>query len=246
MATRPIGLVAEFAPDVSVGSVGVMALVTVAVVARLLLSLLLGGLIGLERELHGRPAGLRTHILVCLGSALTMVIGAEVRASAIGVSVDPTRMAANVVSGIGFLGAGTILREGVNVRGLTTAASLWVSAVIGLAAGAGTYISAVSTTALALLALGLMSWIERRLVGVKREHVVRVAVADRPGQIGRIGSVLGGLGVDIRNIRIVPGQDECVDVELILRLPQGQAVSVTTVAAALTDIEGVFSVEEQE
>lgn len=219
---------------------------SLSAVARLLLALVLGGLIGLERELHGRPAGFRTHILVCMGSALTMIIGFQIRAGTAGAAVDPTRIAANVVSGIGFLGAGTILREGANVRGLTTAASLWVSAVIGLAAGAGDFVAAGATTALALLALVLMSLVERRLSGGKRERMVRVLVADRPGQIGRIGSALGGLGVDIRNIRMRPRDDESVELELVLRLPSGRGANMAAVAAALSDIDGVRSVEQDD
>lgn len=219
---------------------------SLSVVARLAVALALGGLIGLERELHGRPAGFRTHILVCMGSALTMIIGFQTRAGVAGSAVDPTRIAANVVSGIGFLGAGTILREGANVRGLTTAASLWVSAVIGLAAGAGDFLAAGATTALALLALVLMSLVERRLTGGKRERVLRVAIVDRPGQIGRIGSALGGLGVDIRNISIRPRDDESVELELLLRLPAGRGVNMAAVAAALTDVDGVRSVEQED
>jgi len=219
---------------------------SLSALARLLLALVLGGLIGLERELHGRPAGFRTHILVCMGSALTMIIGFQIRAGTAGAAVDPTRIAANVVSGIGFLGAGTILREGANVRGLTTAASLWVSAVIGLAAGAGDFVAAGATTALALLALVLMSLVERRLSGGKREWVVRILVADRPGQIGRIGSALGGLGVDIRNIRMRPRDDESVQLEVVLRLPSGRGANMAAVAAALSDIDGVRSVEQDD
>lgn len=216
------------------------------ILTRLFAALVLGGLIGLERELHGRPAGFRTHILVCMGAALTMVIGFQIHATARGATSDPTRIAANVVSGIGFLGAGTIMREGANVRGLTTAASLWVSGVIGLAAGAGAYLAAAGTTGLVILALTAMSLVERRLVGAKREHTILVTVLDRPGQIGHIGSALGHVGVDIRNIRIRPREDEYVDVELVLHMPQGQTVSRAGVVAALTDIDGVFSVEEQE
>src|SRR5580765_3551808 len=117
---------------------------------RLALAGVLGGLIGLERELREREAGLRTHLLVAVGSALFTIVGAYGFG---GIRTDPTRIAAQVVTGIGFLGAGAIIRQGFSIRGLTTAATLWVVAAVGLAAGAGYYSGAVITTALVLLAL---------------------------------------------------------------------------------------------
>lgn len=116
---------------------------------RLLLALVLGGLIGLERELGGHSAGFRTHILVCLGSAVIVLLsmyGFSDFAAEPNVRLDPARLAAQVISGVGFLGAGTIMRNGFGVSGLTTAASLWVSAAIGLSAGAGFYYGAVIAT----------------------------------------------------------------------------------------------------
>ena len=125
---------------------------------RLALAAVLGGLIGAERELRERQAGLRTHLLVALGSALFTIVGAygfqDFLASGESVvRADPTRIAAQIVTGIGFLGAGAIIRQGFSVRGLTTAATLWVVAAVGLAAGAGYYSAAVITTALVLIAL---------------------------------------------------------------------------------------------
>ena len=125
---------------------------------RLALAAVLGGLIGVERELREREAGLRTHLLVALGSALFTIVGAYgfrdfLASGEAVVRADPTRIAAQIVTGIGFLGAGAIIRQGFSVRGLTTAATLWVVAAVGLAAGAGYYSAAVITTALVLLAL---------------------------------------------------------------------------------------------
>ena len=117
---------------------------------RIALAGVLGGLIGLERELREREAGLRTHLLVSVGAALFTIAGAYGFESA---RVDPTRVAAQIVTGIGFLGAGAIIRQGFSVRGLTTAATLWVVAAVGLAAGAGYYSGAVITTAVVLIAL---------------------------------------------------------------------------------------------
>jgi putative Mg2+ transporter-C (MgtC) family protein len=126
--------------------------------ARLSLAAALGGAIGFERELRDREAGLRTHLLVCLGSALFTIVSAYgfrefLTSGDQVVRADPTRIAAQIVTGIGFLGAGAIIRQGLSVRGLTTAATLWVSAAIGIAAGAGYYSGAVLGTIVTLVAL---------------------------------------------------------------------------------------------
>jgi putative Mg2+ transporter-C (MgtC) family protein len=127
------------------------------IILRLFLAALLGGLIGMERDMHGRAAGLRTHILVCLGSALFMVISQYVAIT----TGDPGRIAAQVVSGIGFVGAGAIIKSGLTIRGLTTAACLWISASIGLACVAGLFIIAIFTTVLSLMALILLNHFEK-------------------------------------------------------------------------------------
>jgi putative Mg2+ transporter-C (MgtC) family protein len=134
------------------------------VVLRLALASVLTGAIGFERELRERAAGLRTHLLVGLGAALFTLVSAygwqDVIASG-DVRFDPSRVAAQIVTGIGFLGAGAILRQGLSVRGLTTAAGLWVSAAVGMACGAGFYSAGLVTTAIALVALGPFRRIER-------------------------------------------------------------------------------------
>jgi putative Mg2+ transporter-C (MgtC) family protein len=126
--------------------------------ARLALAAALGGAIGFERELRDREAGLRTHLLVCLGSALFTIVSAYgfrdfLTSGDQVIRADPTRIAAQIVTGIGFLGAGAIIRQGLSVRGLTTAATLWVAAAIGIAAGAGYYSGAVLATVVTLIAL---------------------------------------------------------------------------------------------
>ena len=136
------------------------------IIIRLVLSLILSGLIGLERQMHRRTAGLRTHILVSLGSCLIMLTSLYIFAIYKNeVPLDPARIAAGVITGIGFLGAGTIIREREGVEGLTTAASLWVVAGIGLATGCGFYKAALFTTILALLTLFFLKYIERIMFG---------------------------------------------------------------------------------
>ena len=137
----------------------------------------LGGLIGLERELSGKPAGLRTNILICVGATLLMDISLTVARSGIGTVADPGRIAAQVVSGIGFIGAGTILVARGEVTGLTTAATIWVVAAIGLAVGAEAYVEAVGTTALVAVTLIILGWLEDFIVARRRAVVVEVTMA---------------------------------------------------------------------
>jgi putative Mg2+ transporter-C (MgtC) family protein len=123
------------------------------ILLKLLISAVLGGIIGFERERHNRWAGFRTHILVCLGSCLIMITSIEMARVFPDSNADPGRLAAQVVSGIGFLGAGTILHSSSRIRGLTTAATLWTMAGIGLAVGLGSYTAAVATTILTFVVL---------------------------------------------------------------------------------------------
>jgi putative Mg2+ transporter-C (MgtC) family protein len=136
--------------------------------ARLLAALAAGALIGYERSYHGRPAGFRTHALVCMASSLLMLITVYeshwVSGVAVGrVQIDPTRMAQGIMTGIGFLGAGVIIREGFSVRGLTTAASIWITAAIGILAGIGFYFPLIVSVVLTLGVLSLFRWIEVRM-----------------------------------------------------------------------------------
>jgi putative Mg2+ transporter-C (MgtC) family protein len=132
------------------------------ILVRIAVAAVLGSLIGFERDVHGRAAGFRTHLLVSMGAAVFMVISDLVARSAYGETMaDPGRIAAQIVTGIGFLGAGVIIKEGINVRGLTTAACLWVAAGIGMAAGSGYFIIAVAVTLLALISLILLKFIEK-------------------------------------------------------------------------------------
>lgn len=177
------------------------------ILVRLLVAAALTGAIGLERELRERAAGLRTHMLVGVGSALFTIVSAygwgDFRFStAEGVVFDPTRIAAQIVTGIGFLGAGAIIRQGLSVRGLTTAAGLWVVAAIGMAVGAGYYSAALIATGIVLIGLGPFRWLEggatlarfRRAgrtleIDLAREHSISDALAlvdDRRVRISRV------------------------------------------------------------
>ena len=135
---------------------------------RLLAAVFAGGMIGLERSFHGRPAGFRTHTLVCTASSLLMLVTVYealwfVPQASIRIALDPTRMAQGIMTGIGFLGAGVIVKEGLSVRGLTTAASIWITAAIGILVGVGFYFPAAIATALTLGILSLFRWIELKM-----------------------------------------------------------------------------------
>jgi putative Mg2+ transporter-C (MgtC) family protein len=139
-----------------------------AIALHLLIALAAGAIIGLERSYHGRPAGFRTHALVCLSSSMLMVMTVYQDTwfeafSLERTNIDPTRMAQGIMTGIGFLGAGVIMREGLTVRGLTTAASIWITAGIGVMIGVGFYFPAGIATAMTLIVLSVFRWIERRM-----------------------------------------------------------------------------------
>lgn len=212
------------------------------IIFKLALAGILGGLIGLERESLNRPAGLRTYTLVTVGSALAMIVSLDMYFQYYQtVNADPGRIAAQVISGIGFLGAGTIMREGATVRGLTTAAGLWVVACIGLAVGAGLYIPAIVTTILILFILICFVEFEERFTGMRVYKGLIMVVEDRPGQVGVIGSILGNMGVLIKNIQLTRLEDEDLEVELLLHLPAH--ISITEIIEELSDVEGLKNIQ---
>lgn len=154
-------------------------------VLRLALAAVLGGLIGLEREFSDQPAGLRTHLLVALGAALFTLTGAYGLSVFAGggdnlVRFDPTRVAAQIVTGIGFLGAGAIIQQGMSVRGLTTAAALWVTAAVGMAVAFGYWIGAVFSTVIAIVALYGLKRLERVLFPKIRADLRRAEEREEP------------------------------------------------------------------
>lgn len=211
------------------------------IIIKLVLAALLGGFIGLERESLSRPAGLRTYTLVCVGSALAMVVSLDMYYQYYQtVNADPGRIAAQVVSGIGFLGAGTIMREGATVRGLTTAAGLWVVACIGLAVGAGLYLPAIVTTAVILFVLIYFVRFEQYFTGMREFKGVVMIVKDRPGQIGVLGSILGEMGVLIKNIQLTRVENDDLEIELLLQTPA--PMTIEEVIRELSDIEGLKSI----
>lgn len=214
-------------------------------VMRLLLAVVLGGMIGLERESSKRPAGFRTHILVCVGSALIMIVSINVFFETKGlVNADPGRIAAQVVSGIGFLGAGTILKEGPTIRGLTTAASLWVVSGIGLAVGAGFYFSSITSALIVFATLIFLGNAEKLFMKKKRPYSLVLSIVDQPGMIGLIGSTLGAHQVSIRDINIKEDDElpNHLSVKIAVLLPP--EVFLDALLKELSTLPGVLDIQK--
>jgi putative Mg2+ transporter-C (MgtC) family protein len=216
------------------------------VLLRLAVAAGLGGAIGFERELRERQAGLRTHLVVSVGSALFTIVSAYgfreflVSGGSV-VRADPTRIAAQIVSGIGFLGAGAIIRQGLSVRGLTTAATLWLVAAIGMASGAGYYDGALIATLGALITLGPMRTVAYKVVRRWRPDVDRLVV-DIPagGSPIPILEVIEARGARVVSLEIAQEGDRrsvALDVEMPPRV-----VTAPAIVAAVGDIDGVLEV----
>ena len=212
---------------------------------RLALAALLGGLIGFEREMREREAGLRTHLLVSLGSALFTIVGAYgfnafLNSGASVVRADPTRIAAQIVTGIGFLGAGAIIRQGLSVRGLTTAATLWVVAAVGMAAGAGYYSVAAITTGLVLLALWPLRIVAYRVLIRFRADDGRLLVALPPGRPpGDVIDELEKTGARIVSLE-ASQEGERRRLEFDVRLPRD--IAPARIVARIADLQDVVEV----
>jgi putative Mg2+ transporter-C (MgtC) family protein len=187
----------------------------VELIARLVLAAALGSVIGFERERLSWAAGLRTHMLVCVGSALLMIVSAFGFADVLGrdhVVLDPSRIAAQVVSGIGFLGAGSILLRGEIVRGLTTAASLWSVAAIGLAVGGGLYTASIAATVIILIILAGIKPLERRFISVKQRRQLTLLVDRGTLNFHALHEALGPGSVRVKQF-VVQQSDDSADLD---------------------------------
>jgi putative Mg2+ transporter-C (MgtC) family protein len=173
------------------------------IVLRLGLAFLLGGLVGLERELNHQPAGLRTHILISTGACLLTLLSLFITQGYKGTEPgDPSRIAAQIVSGIGFLGAGAIIKFGVNIRGLTTAASVWASAAIGMTVGGGMYSAALITTGFLLFALIILEQLEKKVLPAKKLKVFTIECKGIEIHRDKIIKILKNNKTRVRNINI--------------------------------------------
>ena len=192
---------------------------------KLCLSGLLGGLVGLEREMHSQPAGLRTHMIVALGSCLIMLV--SIHMADLGqAKSDPGRIAAQVVAGVGFLGAGAIMRSGLSVRGLTTAACLWTVAAIGLAVGSGYWRAAVVTTFLTLVATVVFQKVERKFSKGKAIRRFVIHAKDSATLVSKLEEIMKISGIAIREVDL---QRDLVEKKL--------QVSITAVCSETVDMD---------
>jgi putative Mg2+ transporter-C (MgtC) family protein len=215
---------AQIAPDMMLG--------------RMCVAFLVGALIGMERERLQRPAGLRTHMLVALASALFAMISI----TAAGANNDPGRIAAQVVTGIGFLGAGTIMRHGSTVKGLTTAASLWTAAALGLAAGFGWYLAASTGAVMAFLALTVVKHFEDQFAHADR--MLQIEVGAVPGQdpLPQVLATIRSLGGAVQRIRF---EDQTLEhgLHFVLAVTIAPGCERAVLLQTLGRIEGVRDVE---
>ena len=215
---------------------------TAEALLRLLIAAGLGGAVGLERELRDHEAGFRTHLIVSLGACVFTLVSAYAWtdwkfSNASGLVFDPTRIAAQIVTGIGFLGAGAIIVRGISVRGLTTAATLWVVAAIGMAAGTGYYVVAVGAAALVLVSLGPLKLVSSRLVSRVRPEEAELGIRLAPeGEATRVLDAIEELGGEVSHVEF--GDDRTIDV--VLRASRrSESARVAEKVNQLDDVEQV-------
>jgi putative Mg2+ transporter-C (MgtC) family protein len=216
--------------------------VQAALAIRLIGAAVLGAAIGIEREIHSHPAGTRTHLLVSVGSALFTEISiygfTGITNAGQLAPVDPSRVAAQIVTGIGFLGAGAILKYGTSVRGLTTAASLWVTAAIGMALGAGVWVVGLVTALIVILSLGPLRALVRRVNRTRGQTIEMHLAASRLGALGDVSALLRQRRVEISSVNSERVQKGRYSIEFSLRLRPGvRSHELVAAIAAIPDVE---------
>lgn len=218
----------------------------VSMILRLLLAFLCGGMIGMERGKRGRAAGLRTHILVCLGAAMTVMTGLFA-IDTLGVDSDPLRIGAQVISGIGFLGVGTILITGnTHVKGLTTAAGLWTTAAIGLAVGIGYYEAAILCSFICVLTIVLLSRFENAVVGKNRNIELYIEIKD-VNKANEVVDIITSKGNKVSRLEITPARSGIVNsLGLEITLLFGKGLEKKQVIKEIAEIPDVsFAIESK-
>ncbi|MDR5857076.1 MgtC/SapB family protein [Caballeronia sp. LZ062] len=219
----------------------------VELVSRLVMAAALGSMIGFERERLSWAAGLRTHMLVCVGSALIMIVSAFGFADALKaehVVLDPSRVAAQVVSGIGFLGAGSILLRGEIVRGLTTAASLWSVAAIGLAVGGGLYTASIAATVIILVILAGLKPLERRFISAKQRRQLTMLVDRGSLSFHGLHEALGPGSVRVKQFVVQQSEESPDSDEVQVELSRVSEQEYRAICARLRQLEVVREFRE--
>lgn len=199
----------------------------------------LGGVIGLERETHHRPAGFRTHMVVCLGACLFMLVSLKLGEIA-PQTADPSRIASYVVAGIGFLGAGTILKTGFSVKGLTTAGCLWTASAIGLAVGAGYWSAALFATALTLLAIFGLRGVERRIAEGDTRRL-SILARNLPGTLAKIEDAIRESRGEVAYLDLHDGAGGSAEVSVGVRMKKDEELDA--LMRRLRDVDAVERVD---
>lgn len=209
-------------------------------IIRLILACILGGLIGFERETAQQPAGFRTYILVCVGAALVMITS-QYMFTLYGNIGDPARLGAQIISGIGFLGAGTIIRDGTNVKGLTTAASLWAVSCVGIAIGIGFYLGAITATILIYITLIVLKKMENR---VKREFYNILYIEIDHQKLSCVNEIFEAYNAKIRNIEMINIEDEIYTI-IKIKFKLTDNKNKLNIISDLYKLEGIRKVSEE-
>ena len=212
----------------------------VQIVLRVLVGAVLGAAVGFERERQDQPAGLRTHMILVIGATLAMILSVNLGYlfARPGTPADPARLAAQVISGIGFLGAGAILRYGFTVKGLTTATSLWTMAIVGMAVGAGYYLIGVVTTALILIVLALLNILENRFVRTSVSRFISVEVDYSQGVVKSIKNIVEDFSESLASYTIQKHvKNKRIRIQIVARISRDQMLE--DLIEAISDIDGV-------
>ena len=216
----------------------------VQIILRVLVGAILGAVIGLERERDNQPAGLRTHMILVIGATLAMVLSVNLGYlfARPGTPADPARLAAQVISGIGFLGAGAIMRYGFNVKGLTTATSLWTMAIVGMAVGAGYYLIGVFTTALMLVVLTLLNIIEKRFVRKPISRFISIQADYKKGVVKSVRQIAQDFSEDLVSFNIQKHvKNKRLRIQVVVKVSRDQKLE--ELVEALSDVDGVRSLK---
>ena len=224
------------------------------IVLRVILPVICGGIIGIEREGKSRPAGLRTHMLVCLGSSIIMILSEYMFLmyyERYNITSDPLRLGAQVISGIGFLGAGTIIHHGTSIKGLTTAASLWAVATIGLAFGSGFYFLGVIATIVVLIILFAFNVTEKKWNKRKSAYhtfEVNIKMENNPETLGKVNLILHKFNAQILEMKITSDEikprdlsNKLISFYTVFRLKPG--INLSEITQEITLLEGIISIE---
>ena len=212
----------------------------VQIILRILVGASLGSVVGYERERQDQPAGLRTHMILVIGATLAMVLSVNLGYlfARPGTPADPARLAAQVISGIGFLGAGAILRYGFTVKGLTTATSLWTMAIVGMAVGAGYYLIGVVTTALMLVVLALLNVIENRFVRTSVSRYISIEASYHQGLVKSVRHIVQEFSDDLVSFNIQKHvKNKRLRIQIVARVSRDQTLE--DLIETLSDVEGV-------